>query len=193
MRNVQKTFRSISQKGLTFIELIAGLGITSALTVMAIPSFDALTPGSEAEVVISSLSQDIEFAKTAAVSNNAKVTLCNSADASSCNGDWNDGWLVFIDNNGDRKVSEDDVVLRTGSKAAGTKVFMKSSIKHSVQFNAQGFASNTATYQVCNEALRAEEAHGLIINRSGLTLAANDSNGDSIRENHDQTPFTCQG
>ena len=181
------------QLGMTFIELFAGLGITSALTVMALPGLETLKPGDDTKIQVAGIKAAVEFAKTAAVDHSTEVTLCHSADAKTCGGTWNDGWLVFVDENGDRQVNSNDVILRSGEKIEGSNIYLHSAIKHSIQFTAQGFAKNAGTYQVCNKENQLASADGISINRSGMLVTAIDSNKDNIRENHDQTPFTCAG
>ena len=195
MQNLHKAAKRFtkqtSQKGLTFIELIAGVGITSILTVMAVPSLDSLTPNSDTEASVAGIQSAADIAKLAAIDHASDVTLCHSADGKSCGGNWNDGWIVFVDRDSDRMVDGNDLIIKKGEKSEGTKIYFHSAISHSIQFNAQGFAKNPGTYQVCDNQNDIHSAHGVSINRSGLLIEAKDSNSDSVRENYDQTPFTC--
>ncbi len=57
---------------------------------------------------------DLRFARSEAIKRTTRVSICSSANGTSCatTASWKDGWIVFIDDDGDGTVDPSDVVLR---------------------------------------------------------------------------------
>ncbi|MFV0477097.1 MAG: GspH/FimT family pseudopilin [Parahaliea sp.] len=96
---------SRSQQGLTFIELLIAVLVLAIVLILALPSMRRLLVGSQLRSELSRLQLAINSARTEAVSRNAIVTLCPSLYTSrgqlSCEGSFQQGWLMFEDVHGD--------------------------------------------------------------------------------------------
>jgi Tfp pilus assembly protein FimT len=57
------------------------------------------------------LRKAVTMAKTQAITNNTFTTLCRSADGVACNGKWEQGVLMFLDTDGDRKLDKEDTKI----------------------------------------------------------------------------------
>ena len=94
--------------GFTIIELMVALTIFGIIASFGVPALSNLVSSqrivSNERVLIS----NIKYAQSEAVKRNSPVTICVAATPTSCDNlttsEWNQGWLVFTDDNGDRTV-----------------------------------------------------------------------------------------
>lgn len=96
-------------QGFTVIELIITLGIMAMVFMIALPNFQALVARNSADKFRDDLYSDLVLARSEAMSRNRLVTICASTNpmavtpTCAANGvDWNTGWIVFSDTNGNR-------------------------------------------------------------------------------------------
>ena len=94
--------------GFTVIELLMVMAIAAVLLAVGMPSFVEFTRETRAGSTMSSLTGDIQLARSEAVKRNARVLFCAraSATSTSCSGapaagTWMNGWLVCYDQNAD--------------------------------------------------------------------------------------------
>lgn len=94
--------------GFTVIELLIVMTIAVVLIAIGMPSFVEFTRETRAGSAMTSLTGDIQLARSEAVKRNSRVLFCAraSATSSSCSGApsasaWMNGWLVCYDRNAD--------------------------------------------------------------------------------------------
>jgi type IV fimbrial biogenesis protein FimT len=116
---------------MTLIELLITLAIVAILVVIGFPSLQEAIRTNRA----SSFSNDIlaaaAYARSEAVRRSTDVAICASPDptaggsdavaaAATCSGaDWAQGWIVFVDTDGDGQRQAAEVVLRVGDVVDG--------------------------------------------------------------------------
>lgn len=106
---------NIRQRGFTLIELMVVLALVAILASMAAPSFRTLLAKRTVEAAAGAMLADLRFTRSESVKRAARVTLCQSSDGASCVGNagaWTDGWIVFIDEDGDSALDAGDEVIR---------------------------------------------------------------------------------
>lgn len=93
-----------SQKGVTLIESVCAMAVLSLVAAIATPHAQQLHHRMIADSLLASLSTDIAFARMSAISKGRPTVICPSPDGHQCHGGtgWNEGWIVFLDNNRDR-------------------------------------------------------------------------------------------
>ena len=87
--------------GFTLIELLVTIVILAITVTFAIPSFQNLMANSQLQEGRDRLRTAVQFSKGEAIAGNQTVSLCPSADGSTCgdSNDWDENWLVVTDSN----------------------------------------------------------------------------------------------
>ena len=110
------------------------------------------------------------------------VTMCISSDQSTCDGnsatDWNNGWIVFSDIDGDGLVDTpgDTILRRERAQSQGTLI--TSTFGRFISFAPRGRLRDQGTFVVCDATLSAENAMALNLWVTGLGRQAVDSDND---------------
>ena len=124
--------------GFTLVELIITLAIGAIILTQAVPSFLTTIKNSHLTTETNKLVADINVARSEAIKRGVNVVVCSSANPAEfaggahdpdCGGanDWDTGWLVFADTNGNGSFSLADdgpgSLIRIGEgQATGSSV-----------------------------------------------------------------------
>jgi type IV fimbrial biogenesis protein FimT len=132
------------QVGISAVELLVVLAITGMLSVLAVPDLSRFLDRHRASVEINEFVCDINFARSAAVSRGARVTMCKSVDGWNCaqepNQSWDMGWIVFeesVEANG--AVDEGEEIIRACTrKRSAESLKGNSPIRDYISFTPSG-------------------------------------------------------
>ena len=192
------------QGGFTIIELMITVLVVAVLAAIAAPSFDNLIKRNRIDSIQSQLSAALAAARTAATTRNANVVVCASnPDQTACvenNGSWSDGWLVFIDNNGDTKLDADEQVLEVFKNSNNFNVSARAGINNEaanlIAYGTRGFlkAVQPTLLVVCEPDNDASYARGLFVTAAGNVMKTRDGvDGNGIHQDplKANTDLTC--
>lgn len=94
-----------NQQGFTIYELLITLIMIGIILSIGVPSLSSFTQNSRITGTANDLHSSIQLARSEAARSKQNITVCasaNSMDANAnCGGTFNDGWIIFIDINGD--------------------------------------------------------------------------------------------
>jgi type IV fimbrial biogenesis protein FimT len=99
--------------GFTLIELMAAVAILAIMLAFAVPSFQEFIVNYRTSVQANDLLADLALARNEAVKY-ARPTVVRAES-----GNWNDGWIVGTDLNGNGTIAGDEIVKRHGAAEQG--------------------------------------------------------------------------
>jgi type IV fimbrial biogenesis protein FimT len=156
-------------RGVTLVEMPFALAVLAVLLVLAMPAFGSLRASTTMRAARDDLATALASARNAAVIRNARAVVCPSADARTCRETtaWHDGWIVFLDANGDGRRDADEVVL-SASQGHGTGLaVVSSSGRQRATFRPDGSAAGSnLTLTICARGA-ASRPSTLVLNNAG--------------------------
>ena len=112
--------------GYTLVEILVSITVVSILAAIAIPSFKYVTTSNRITTEVNTLLGDMQFARAEAIKEGQSVTVCVSSNGTSCTGtvNWHNGWIVFMDLNGNGAKDAGESILRTQKAFTGGDTFV---------------------------------------------------------------------
>jgi type IV fimbrial biogenesis protein FimT len=106
-----------SQLGFTLYELLVTVMIVGIILTFGVPNLIQFTQNSRITSTANDLHAAFQLARSEAARARANITICASADpmgaTSDCDGTWDQGYIVFVDADGDLlRAGPDETVLR---------------------------------------------------------------------------------
>lgn len=127
-------------RGFTLIELMVTLAVAAIVISMAVPSFQSVINGNKLTAAANEMIASLQLARMEAIRRNARAGVCASTNTqegedATCASAGMDGWITFVDANGDgdfdtvgdsllRTALVDDAVVLTASPAIGGNTIM---------------------------------------------------------------------
>ena len=100
-----------TQTGFTLYELLTTVLIVGVILALGIPNMTEFSQNSRMTSAANDLHSTFHFARSEASRSRAIVTICASTDGASCGGEFEDGWIVFADTDGDINVDGGENIL----------------------------------------------------------------------------------
>ncbi len=115
----REKFRGSDSSGFTITELIVTLAVVAILAGIAAPSFRSMILDKRLRTQADEYFTMLMVARSEAVKRGIQVTVCKSGNTSSsppsCAGagvDWEDGVIIFVDNDGDQVLDAGEQILQ---------------------------------------------------------------------------------
>ena len=103
-----------TQAGFTLYELLITVLVIGVILTFAVPNMQDFTRNSRMTSTANDLHAAFHMARSESSRAKSNITICPSADGASCGGTWEDGYIVFVDEDGDLTVDGGtDSVLRS--------------------------------------------------------------------------------
>ena len=142
--------------GFTLIELSITLAIITILAGVAGPAMAGFIEHQRATATAAALTTHMQLARMAAVSRNRRAVLCPSSDGSHCTDgtDWSSGWMLFVDDDGNRRPDRDDDILRVDLQPTSAHLRVVSTTgRQQLRYLPDGSsAGSNLTIAICNHA-----------------------------------------
>ena len=104
--------------GYTLLELVIVVALVGIVFSIAIPSMRVFTQNDRLVTNINLMVGHLAYARSEAVKRSQQVSVCVSNDSASCTGgDWEDGWIIYIDADGDSAFSGGEEILAGTAEA----------------------------------------------------------------------------
>ncbi|MEX1032928.1 MAG: GspH/FimT family pseudopilin [Cellvibrionaceae bacterium] len=157
--------------GFTLPELLVTVALAAVLAGVAAPNLAMFIKRSSVETQAQRLIGSIHLARSEAARLNMAVTICRSTTGNSCSNTstWDQGWLIFADDNADGAIdADDDKVLRfIDSADTNFSITPTNNYTNRITFRATGDATTSGRLVICPAS--GEEAYGreVILNAVG--------------------------
>lgn len=98
--------------GFTLLEMMVTVAIAAILLGIALPSFQGSLRSNRVATATNEALASLALARSEAVRNTRGAGVCASADGASCGTNWNSGWLVWSDANGNGAIDAGETIVR---------------------------------------------------------------------------------
>ncbi|MBP6683305.1 MAG: GspH/FimT family pseudopilin [Halioglobus sp.] len=159
--------------------MMMALVVLAVLLAVAAPGFYELIKNNRMLSEVYALRATLNGARSEALAQRNFVTLCRSADGATCStGDWNSGFIAFLDENGNGAVDDPNAPLFLSKVKdedelqVSYRYTVGGSSGNWVQFDSRGYAAKDSqgTFTVCD--IRGpSHARGLSISAGGVVSA----------------------
>ncbi len=142
-------------RGLTVLELMIGLAALGVVVLIAVPGSTLLLDKYRMKVTSDAIITGLELAKSEANARSAEVILCPSSNGHTCrkDGDWNHGWLVFSDGNGNGSVQEIELIQAFDAPSEKIRISADGALKNWAAFTATGLVGDndaeSGQFRIC--------------------------------------------
>ncbi len=169
------TYKALHSHGFTLIELLVAMAILLILFSYAIPSTRSFIAGQRKIADINLIVSAHYLARSEAIIRNSDVVICKSSDGQTCvtHGEWEQGWVVFEDRNGDRILNAEEKILARQESLPGITLYYRGfGSNHYIAYHPQGTTKTNGTYTFCDSG-GSESARAVIIYKTGRVRSSN--------------------
>ncbi len=139
--------------GFTLFELLTALGCLALLMAVALPAFSGAREAARAAEAKAALLGSFSTAVSRATITGRHAVLCPSPDGETCvgGGIWQNGWIAFLDRNGNRQRDADETVIdRVAALPPSLKLATSSGRPRILVQPNGGNAGSNATFTLCD-------------------------------------------
>jgi len=98
--------------GFTLLELMVTIVIMAILLALALPSFQSSLRSNRVATGTNELLASLSLARSEGIRSTRGGGVCSSADGATCGGDWDSGWIVWTEVDGDGVLDAGETVVR---------------------------------------------------------------------------------
>ena len=137
--------------GFTLIELMVTIAVLAVLAAIALPSFQDTFRSNRAATATNEMLASLSLARTEAIRSTHSAQLCPSSDGATCGPDWNAGWMVVTDTDGngtyDRVVryvqGRPQIAISVANEVSGSTASTTD-----IRFDSRGRPNNEASKRI---------------------------------------------
>lgn len=165
----------VAHRGFTLLELMVTLSILLIVATAGVSLYREVKESIHADVVIHRLRAAMNYAHSEAILRGQTVVLCPSGDQKTCHKDWSLGHMVFVDVDGNHRLSHETALLRTYPGLQGHGKFIWRGFHSQDYIEWLPFGVNrqqNGTMVYCSPEADERYARGIIVNKTGRTRFA---------------------
>lgn len=141
-------------QGFSLLELLVVISIVAILISVSVPAFTDIISNQQVKSERQSLYDALRLARAEAIKRGEIISVCPSDNNTSCSGgnsDWDKGWLIYANPDGDEVVDNDEEVI-IAYQQESSPVIITSDITH-ISYAATGYLMGAVggNYHFCSE------------------------------------------
>lgn len=142
--------------GLTVVELLIILSAIAIVVLISVPGSSMVLENYRLKSTSSDLVNGLSIAKGEAIKRGSTVRVCPSSNGRFCrtDGNWNHGWLVYSDGNGDGTVQEIEFIQSFQAPNPKVSIIATGAVKTIASFTATGMKQDngleTGEFHICH-------------------------------------------
>ncbi|WP_028117969.1 GspH/FimT family pseudopilin [Ferrimonas senticii] len=152
-------------QGLTLVEMLVTMVVAAILLAIAVPAMEGISEDSRGRSGADVLYQDLMLARQLAASYQNAVTICH-LDGSDCDGDWDQGYTIFIDADRSNSFTSGDEQIQL-RRLASDQDFLNYDANF-VRFNADGSSINNGDFNYCPNSQTSSYSRTVRLASSGM-------------------------
>lgn len=161
------------QAGFTLLELVLTLTVITVLITLAIPSFQSTLNRNRMATKSNDIVTAINYARTEAITRSQVSGICPSTDGVNCTDDtWNQGWIVWSDDNGNNAFDANEVVRVNNLAASGNAVELVEVIATAAIRGGMTFTPLGIVIEAGNKSLTINDLTGTASQQSVIQIEA---------------------
>ena len=180
--------------GMTLVELMVSISITSILTTVALPSFNVFIVQLRVDNEISRLARLLLTARNHAISSEDNVIICPLSNNGACTENWHKELSVFVDSNGNQQFdsANNELLVATKSSVKSGDILTYAKTRTKITYQATGhlFGLSNGTLRYCPKGYQ-DKSRAIVVARSGRFYASTDSNNDGYDETRSNQIIEC--
>lgn len=135
------------KNGFTLIELLITITLIGIISAFAVPSFRDIIISNSVGSDRDELFVTLNFSRSEAVTRGRAVTVCKSANGSSCDDSlgWAAGWLVFQDDDGNGVKASTETAIRAHGALDGQVAVAFSGSADTITYESRGLLTSSAS------------------------------------------------
>jgi type IV fimbrial biogenesis protein FimT len=140
------------QRGFNLVETVVVMTLLATLTVLALPSFKSILERTRTATALNRLTATLSSARSTALMRRQTVSVCPSQDRQTCRKDgiWEDGWIVFVDDQKTGQPVGNSDILRVAEPLNASLVLRATPGRHRARFQPNGQSTgSTLTLSLC--------------------------------------------
>lgn len=163
-----------SQTGFTLLEALTTLAVMALLLGLALPSMSSTLSRSAISASHNQLMSGFASARQYAVFNRRLTLICPGTPETGCRNDslWSQGWIVFVDRNGNDRYDITDTLVRAENALPGSVIALSTHGRPRAVFRPNGTsAGSNLTLRLCDSHEGRPKA-AIVLNNTGRARSA---------------------
>lgn len=168
-------------RAFSLYDALVTLTVVSTVTTIAVPSFLQLISSQRMSGAVNSLVTALNLTRSETIKRGERAVLCPSSDGRTCRNNtvWEEGYLLYIDRNGNHEFDTDETAVRMFDATEGLQI--RSVHRNQVTYLPNGMASgSTITITFCDKHGRGTPRAVIVANSGRPRTSTRNASGGAI-------------